>query len=75
MQKKVHTCPSLSFLPVVLAAEAAKQGASSSDTTPGRALAEVLERDGIAHEKSIQFAFRHEVMPSLPPDLEAMRAP
>ena len=70
MQKKVHTCPSLSFLPVVLAAEAAKQGASSSDTTPGRALAEVLERGGIAYEKSIQFAFRHEETPSLPHYLE-----
>ena len=75
MQKKVHTCPLLSLLPGVLADEAAQQGASRSDTTPGRALAEVLERDGIVHEKSIQFAFRHEVAPSLPPDLEAMRAP
>ena len=75
MQKKVHACPSLSFLPGVLADEAARQGASRSDTTPGRALAEVLGRDGIVHEKSFQFAFRHEETPSLPPDLEAMRAP
>ena len=75
MQKKVHACPSLSFLPGAPADEAARQGASHSDTTPGRALAEVLERGGIAYEKSIQFAFRHEETPLFPPDLEAMRAP
>ena len=37
-------------MPGALADEAARQGASHSDTTPGRALAEVLERGGVIHE-------------------------